>query len=133
MTAELLARDVIRESDRLLGPDQKHLVLGAELGAQPRVALLEVVGNGEVRGLSHRPADLGDDELLTAANHLTIALLNELPELQRAVIGREVHNGGRLRVHSRPATGEVSVGVMLSTGVLIEIGRTSLAAPAPTH
>jgi len=124
MTAELLARDVLRAADARLGPDQKHLVVGAELGAQPRIALLEVVPNGEVRGLSHRPADLGDDELLTAANHLTIALLNELPELTRVVVGREVHKGGRLRVHTRPATGEVSVGVMLSTGVLVPIGQT---------
>ena len=124
MTAELLTRDVLRAADDRLGPDQKHLVLGAELGTQPRIALLEVVGDGEVRGLSHRPADLGDDALLTASNHLTIALLNELPELTRVTVGKAMHDGGKLRVHARPATGEVAVGVMLSTGVLVPIGQT---------
>lgn len=130
---DLLAQDVLDAAAGRLGPGEGHLVVGAELGPQARIALLEQGADGVTVGLSHRPADLGDDALLTAANHLAVGSLHELPELTRVIIGRAMHEGGRLRVHARPVTGEVSLGLMHASGRLVEIIRRHIAAGPTAH
>jgi len=129
-TLDLLGRDVLDAARELLEPGEQHLVVGVEMSDRPRVALLEQAADGATVGRSHRPADLGDDELLTASHHLVVALLNQLPELQRVVIGKAMSDGARLRVHARPETGEIAIGLLHASGNLVHIAQRTISPAA---
>jgi hypothetical protein len=120
---DLLAQDVLSDSAAILSAGNAGHVIGFELaGGRSRVALFAVQDGNPPQCLTSYPATADHADVLAAADTLAVALLNMLPELDRVVIGRAMQDGSKLRLHARPATGEVSLAI-LHAGQLVEIGR----------
>jgi hypothetical protein len=130
---DLLATDLLNETAAILPAGDAGRIVGFELaGGRSRVAYFAVQDGNPPQCLTSFPATADHTDVLAAADTLAVALLNTLPELDRVVIGRAMHDGSKLRLHARPATGEVSLAI-LHAGHLVEIGRRVIEYRSTFH
>ncbi len=125
---DLLAGDLLNAAAAILPAGDEGHILGLELaGRLSRVAYLVartrrpalpvlISGDGRTRRRAGRGRDDGDGAAQRA------------PEATRIIVAYAQHTGAKIRVHARPATGEV-VAATLHRGELIPIGRRMIARP----
>ena len=123
---DFLANDLLTAAAAVLPDGSEGRIMGFELaGPKSRVAYFAPETDGP-RFLTSFPATVEHHDAIAAADALATAMLNLMPELSRVVAGVALDEGdAKLRVHARPATGEVATMVLIGRN-LVPVGTRTI-------